>query len=116
MKKFTFILLKDDFSRNLLISTIILLSLTLFILGFFFSKLPPQVPLFYSLPWGEEQLAPPYYFFLLPGITILTILGAFVFSFLFPEEKFLTRALILSITLMTFLSFYNILRILLLIF
>jgi hypothetical protein len=22
-------------------------------------KLPPQIPLFYSLPWGEEQLAPP---------------------------------------------------------
>lgn len=22
-------------------------------------KLPPQIPLFYSRPWGEEQLSPP---------------------------------------------------------
>lgn len=116
MQKLTSIILKDDFSRNLLIGTIILLSLTLFILGFFWTKFPPQVPLFYSLPWGEEQLTSPTFFFLLPGVALLTTLGTFVFSFLFSEEKFLIRALILSSTLITFLSFYNILRILLLIF
>lgn len=26
------------------------------ILGIFWTKLPPQLPWFYSLPWGEEQL------------------------------------------------------------
>ena len=25
----------------------------------FGKQLPPQIPLFYSRPWGEEQLAPP---------------------------------------------------------
>jgi hypothetical protein len=24
------------------------------------NNLPPQIPLFYSMPWGEEQLVPPW--------------------------------------------------------
>lgn len=28
------------------------------LLGFFWNKLPPQMPWFYSLPWGESQLIP----------------------------------------------------------
>ena len=30
------------------------------IMGFMRNNLPPQIPLFYSLPWGEEQLAAPW--------------------------------------------------------
>ena len=34
----------------------------------FRTSLPPQVPLFYSLPWGEGQLVQPSQLLLLPGI------------------------------------------------
>ena len=38
--------------------------LTLGFLGFTYQRLPPEVPLFYSNPWGKEQLARPYFLFL----------------------------------------------------
>ncbi len=31
-----------------------------------FSKLPPQIPLFYSRPWGEDQLVDYWFIFILP--------------------------------------------------
>jgi len=29
---------------------------------------PPEVPLWYSLPWGQDQLAAPVWLWLLPGL------------------------------------------------
>lgn len=41
-----------------------------------FRRLPPQVPLFYSLPWGEQQLTPTISLLLLPlGVFFITILN-----------------------------------------
>jgi hypothetical protein len=41
---------------------------------FFWKKLPPEVPLFYSRPWGKEQLVNPRFLFLLPGLTLVIFL------------------------------------------
>lgn len=41
------------------------------------NKLPPQIPLFYSRPWGEEQLTTPI-FLLIPGGLIG--IGSLVFT------------------------------------
>jgi hypothetical protein len=46
---------------------------------FFWKKLPPEVPLFYSRPWGKEQLASPWFLFLLPGLTLFVFLVNFAF-------------------------------------
>lgn len=55
--------------------------LTAFILRF--ENLPPQMPFFYSRPWGEEQLADWWMIFILP-------LTANFFGFLngFIQKKF----------------------------
>jgi hypothetical protein len=45
----------------------------------FWKKLPPEVPLFYSRPWGKEQLASPWFLFLLPGLTLVIFLVNFAF-------------------------------------
>lgn len=45
------------------------------------SKLPPQIPLWYSLPWGESQLAPKTSLFLLPVISMIFL----IFNLLFPH-------------------------------
>lgn len=37
-------------------------------------SLPPKVPLWYSKPWGEERLASPMFFFLVP-LTALFVYG-----------------------------------------
>lgn len=39
-----------------------------------FNDLPGQVPLYYSLPWGEDQLAAAASLFLLPTFSIMILL------------------------------------------
>lgn len=38
------------------------------------TALPSRVPLFYSRPWGEDQLAPKIFLLLLPGISLIIFL------------------------------------------
>ncbi|MBI2008514.1 hypothetical protein HYS82_02550 [Candidatus Amesbacteria bacterium] len=41
------------------------------LLAIFFARLPPQVPLWYSRPWGEEQLASPAILWSIPAVIII---------------------------------------------
>lgn len=47
------------------------------ILLVFWRNLPPEVPLLYSRPWGEDQLTSPYFLWMIPilGIVIGSGLG-----------------------------------------
>lgn len=38
------------------------------------SKLPPQIPLFFSRPWGEEQLGAPWELVWLLGVEIVILM------------------------------------------
>ena len=79
--------------------TFTLLGLQILLILFFWRKLPPEIPLFYSRPWGEEQLANSWSLFILPSLTIIVFLINFSFSYLvkkyFPEkeEKLLLKIL-----------------------
>ena len=46
-----------------------------------FSRLPPQVPLYYSQPWGESQLADSWMiFFLLIFLNLLFFINQFLIA------------------------------------
>ncbi len=47
------------------------LGLSLIILALSFYKLPPEVPLYYSRPYGQERLASSLSLWLLPGISLV---------------------------------------------
>lgn len=92
----------------------IFLFFLIFNLGFLifnFPQLPPQIPLFYSRPWGEEQLAQKGQLFLLPGISLLVfflnLLGAI---WVFPQRLFL-RILIWGATIFGGLATFTLMRI-----
>jgi len=59
--------------------TFIFLLAQLGLILFFWRKLPPEVPLFYSRPWGKEQLASPWLLFVLPVLTLVVSLLNFTF-------------------------------------
>lgn len=75
--------------------------------------LPPQVPLFYSLPRGEEQLAYPFVLLLLPGSSaVLFVLHTTSAAILYPNHKLAAQLLfaICSIVwIVLFITFANIL-------
>lgn len=58
-----------------ILSNILIIILTFGLAFFSYSDLPPEVPLWYSRPWGETQLAPKMFIFLIPLISLL-IFGA----------------------------------------
>lgn len=64
---------------------VLLVTNTVMVLFFIFrfSSLPPQIPLFYSKPWGEDQLADSWLIFILP----LTM-NVFFFSNLYFCKKY----------------------------
>ena len=77
-----------------------------------FSKLPPQIPLYYSRPWGDLQLAPSYHLFFLPGIclTFLIVNSGLTVLFL-GEKKFLGQCLAWTNLIVGIFSFITLIAI-----
>ncbi len=68
------------------------------------SALPPQVPLFYSLPWGDKQLASKTQLILLPSlIFLITLLNITLSWYLHKSQNFIKKVLTASSLLFTLL-------------
>jgi len=56
------------------------------------SHLPPQIPLFYSRTFGEDQLGEVWYIFLLPILMhLLLFLNLFVYNHFFIPDQFIKK-------------------------
>lgn len=75
----------------------IVIILAQFALIFFkLNNLPPQLPLFYSKPWGESQLTSASTIFLLPILSLAVILvNHFLAALLHTQYRFFSRILII---------------------
>ena len=83
---------------------------------FNFSNLPPQLPLFYSRPWGEEQLATPEMFLMLPlGALLIVFFNTGLAAFLFEKFPFLARTLIWSTVLISLLLSITVFKVIILV-
>lgn len=101
---------------RLSLSLALFFSLASFVLiTVFWAKMPPQVPLFYSRPWGEEILAPPYLLFILPFASLLVLLINFLIILSFDQNHLLKMILANASALFSFLAFFNLLKIITLI-
>lgn len=75
---------------------VILIINVLMILIFFveFGHLPPQIPLFYSKPWGEDQLAEVWMIFLLPVLLDIFVVGNyFIVKKIFSGDLYVKKLL-----------------------
>lgn len=76
------------------------------------SRLPPQLPLFYSRPWGKDQLTTPAGLLLLPSLSFLVFFINFVFIVFIPkEEKLMRQALVASATVFSLLCLVTLVQI-----
>lgn len=74
------------------------------LLFFKFNSLPSQVPFYYSLPWGELQLASASTLFILPMFSIILLLiDHLLATFFLGNIKFFSHLLV--ITSLTFSAF-----------
>ncbi|MBP8591516.1 hypothetical protein KBI33_03600 [Candidatus Shapirobacteria bacterium] len=90
---------------------LLLVIASLILVFFFYSKLPPQVPLFYSQPRGRGQLASPSLLFILPGISFLILAVNFLISHFFVSLPFLREVLSWTAFLIAFLAFFTLSKI-----
>ncbi len=65
---------------------LILTGVIFLLLGITFKRLPPLVPLYYSLPWGEDQLAKKLELFFIPFSAVVIFLLNVVISLLFLKR------------------------------
>ncbi len=77
-----------------------------------FNSLPPQIPLYYSQPWGETRLAPVSSIFLLPLFSILVaFLNNLLAIFFLKSQQLLSRLLIVFSLLFSFLITFTLFQI-----
>ncbi len=68
-----------------------------FIILSFFRFLPLKLPIFYSLPWGEEQLSNHTQFLIIPALlSLITLLNLTVSSHLHPAQLFFRKIIMIA--------------------
>ncbi len=65
---------QDKINGQIFRWNILFLVISLIVLFLKFNNLPPQIPLYYSLPWGANQLASVTSIFILPISSIIILL------------------------------------------
>lgn len=110
-------LIKTNWFLALAHKFILILSvLSLGLLAWRWHMLPPMVPLWYSRPWGAEQLTSPYWLLILPlASLILYGINFLVAMYVTAEYLIFTQMLFLSSLVVSLLSFIALIKILFLV-
>lgn len=82
MKEKFNLILSDQFARTSLLLSLVFIIPLIAIILFTYSKLPPLIPFFNSMPWGEERLAPSGIAIFLPFILLLILVGNMLLAIL----------------------------------
>ncbi|MDD4106415.1 MAG: hypothetical protein PHX84_00515 [Candidatus Shapirobacteria bacterium] len=91
---------------------LIFVFIQLIVLIWQFGNLPQQVPLYYSLPWGESQLVSASTLFLIPTLSIVLFFVNHLFAIGYSEKNpLLSKLLILNSLLVSFFFLFTLLKI-----
>lgn len=109
---FTLLKTRDKFITLPIFFSALTITLMMIFFPFLYSKLPPRLPLFYSLPWGESQLVSREQFLLLPLSLLLIVLTNYFFaSQLHPGQIVLKRMLLSSLAVVNLIMTFTIIKI-----
>jgi hypothetical protein len=91
-----------------------LLFLTFILVIVFWFKLPPKIPLFYSRPWGKDQLAAKLWFLILIFLSFfMVVLNLRLASIFLKKEVLLAKILVWITVILTLLISTTVIRVLL---
>ncbi|OGH38208.1 MAG: hypothetical protein A3B44_00960 [Candidatus Levybacteria bacterium RIFCSPLOWO2_01_FULL_38_21] len=97
-------------SGGFLVTLILILLIFIYVL-LNIRLLPPYIPLFNQLPWGEKRLGTTFTIFIPLGIAIfVAIFNAIILSFIYKKSQIISRMLAVLSILIAFLSFLFIIR------
>jgi len=105
---------QDSFIWLAILSSCSLICLISILLLLNWNRLPPQLPLLFSLPWGEKQLVPPVGLWLLPAFSFSVLIFNLLLALFVPEKEILIRRILVStsfvISLLCLLTIYKIIN------
>lgn len=91
--------------------TLFLVVLQLLVILSAWRFLPPKLPLFYSRPWGEEQLTTATGLWLISGLSSIVFLVNLVSASLAGEESLAKQILAISALIFSFLGLIALIQI-----
>lgn len=104
--------IKED--KLLLKSAVLTLSiilLSLLSIAIFYSKLPPLIPLFNQMPWGEARIEQTVWIFLIPAIAFFIFAINLIFEkFIYKTMPLIARIFSVTALLISVLGFLFIIR------
>jgi Ni/Fe-hydrogenase subunit HybB-like protein len=107
---------RDKISGRGLRVAFFLITFLVFLVIAFYWRLPPEIPLTYSRPWGSAQLVPSWFlFFIILGFGLLVVANSLLAAKIFEAEQLLARILVWMNTLAVLLVDVSVLRIVLLV-
>lgn len=80
---------------RLLRYSLVILLFQIALIIWYYKHLPPQIPLFFSRPWGSSWLAPVSAILILPLYSLLTILLNYFLAIYFHQKKPLLSQILL---------------------
>ncbi len=93
--------MEKKIARIAIQANLVLLALQILIIFSTWRFLPPEIPLFYSHPWGKEQLAEHSRIVLLPSLCLVIFLVNLILARLAAKEELFLKQ-ILKIASLTF--------------
>jgi len=92
--------------------TILLIIGSIAYLSYSWNKLPTEIPLWYSKPWGNDRLAPPVWLFLLPAASLFWyVVNSLLSIHVTKEHLVFSQILYLSSLLVSIFSFFTLVMI-----
>lgn len=111
------LILRDKIIRITIVVVPFFIFLQFAVLAFVFRSLPPYIPFFNSLPWGEERLFVSYIVIILPILFLSAfIVNTVLSSMYYRKHTLLARILSFNSMLFVLLGFMAFLQILVLVF
>ncbi len=111
MKKYFKYLRQDKLVLRLFIFSFVFISITFIYIGINYTKLPPLLPVFNQLPWGQERLS------ITPGILIpplivlsIFIVNLFLSAYSYERSPLLARLFAVTSFLTSFLVLLFVIR------
>jgi hypothetical protein len=97
-------------------SVIVCIVISILLIVWRWGRLPPAIPLWYSRPWGSDQLASPFWVLLLPlGGILIYYMNVAISVYMTAQYLIFTQMLFLSSLLVNILSLITLVKILFLV-
>lgn len=111
MKKYFKYLREDKLLSRLFVFAFILIVITVVYILINYSKLPPLLPIFNQLPWGEKRLSQTIGIFIPSGVVFsILIFNIIASSLSYPKSPLISRMLAVTSFLTSLLTLLFVIR------